>query len=614
MAERIMKAGENKGNLPETLPGLLAGNRQLYGKRTALREKDLGVWQEVSWDQYYDHVKHFCLGLLSLGLKRDDKLAILGDNCREWLYADLAAQTAGAIAVGIYPTNPPQQVEYVLGHSDSVMVVVKDQEQTDKVLEVKERLPRLTWIIVIDMKGLRHYRDPMIIPFSQLEEIGKEEAKRQTALFEELIAGTRPEDVALMVYTSGTTGPPKGAMLTHKNLVSMAGGFLYAFAMNSQDEVVSYLPLCHIAERLMSVILALHVGYTVNFAESIDTVQESLYEIAPTMYVGVPRIWEKMHATINIRMKDASPLKRLAYGFWIPIGRKIVDRNLQGKKERAWWRLLYWLGYVCLYRNILDKLGLLKVRIPISGSAPISPEILKFFRALGLKITEVYGQTEGSGVSHIHQGGDRKIGSVGKPLPGVEFKLGEDGEIMTRSDMLFAGYYKDPEATEKTIGDGWLHSGDVGRLDEDGYLYITDRKKDIIITSGGKNIAPSEIENCLKCSPYINHAIVVGDARPYLAALIQIEFDTVSKWAQDNKIAFTTFKSLAQNPQVYELIDKEVQEANKEFARVETIKRFALLDKELDHDDDELTATMKVRRKSVEDKLREKIEQLYGRR
>lgn len=607
----MLYAGEDRHIFSETLPGLLARNKQLYGRKTALREKDLGIWQEVSWDQYYDHVKHFCLGLLSLGLQKDDKLAILGDNCREWLYADLAAQTAGAVAVGIYPTNPPKQVEYVLGHSDSVMVVVKDQEQTDKVLEVKGSLPKLAKIIVIDMKGLRYYRDPLIIPFSSVEALGKEEAQKKTAFFEELIAGTRPEDVALMVYTSGTTGPPKGAMLTHKNLISMAGCFYYAFTMNSEDQVVSYLPLCHIAERLMTVILALHIGYTVNFAESIDTVQESLYEIGPTIFVGVPRIWEKMHAAINIRMTDASPLKRLVYGFWIRLGRKIVDRNIRGQREHAGWGLLYRLGYIFLYRSILDKLGLLRVRIPISGSAPISPEILKFFRVLGLKITEVYGQTEGSGVSHVHKGHDRKIGSVGKPLPGVEFRLGDEGEIMTRSDMLFAGYYKDPKATETACGDGWLHSGDLGRVDKDGYLYITDRKKDIIITSGGKNIAPSEMENRLKCSPYINHAIVIGDGRPYLATLIQIEFDTVSKWAQDHKLAFTTYKSLARNRQVYELIDREIQEANKEFSRAESIKRFALLDKELDHDDDELTATMKVRRKTVEEKFKDDIDLLY---
>lgn len=599
---------------PETLPGLLARNREHYGEKTALREKDLGIWQEVSWNQYYKHVKDCCLGFASLGLQRGDKVAILGDNCREWLYADLAAQAAGSVAVGVYPTSPPKQVEYILGHSDAALVVAKDQEQTDKVLEVRARLPKLRKMIVIDMKGLRHYDDPDILSFEELEALGKQKAGNNPALFEELLLQTKPADVSLMVYTSGTTGPPKGAMLTHTNLVSLAKSFSQVTALTREDQVVSYLPLSHIAERLVSLILALQVGYTVNFAESIDTVQESLYEIAPTVFVGVPRIWEKMHAAIHIRMKDATFLKKLAFGFWVPLGRKMADREIQGRPNHLGWSLLHWLGYLCLYRSILDKLGLLKVKVAISGSAPIAPEILKFYRSIGLKISEVYGQTEGSGVSHIHHGHEAKVGSVGRPLPGVECRLSEDGEITSRSPMLFAGYYKDPAATHAVRGDGWLHSGDVGLLDDAGYLYITDRKKDIIITSGGKNVAPSEIENRMKCSPYINEAIVIGDGRPYLVALIQIDYETVSKWAQDRDIAFTTFKSLAQNPRVYELIDREVEEANKEFSRVEGIKKFILLDKQLDHDDDELTATLKVRRKSVETKFRGLIESMYERR
>jgi long-chain acyl-CoA synthetase len=598
---------------PDTLPRLLARNRRLYGEQVGLREKDLGIWQEVSWEQYYRHVKHFCLGAISLGLQRGDKLAILGDNCLEWLYADLGAQTAGAVVVGIYATNPPKQVQYVLEHSDSLTVVVRDQEQADKVLEVMGSLPSLKKIIVIDMKGLRHYDDPHIISFQEVEALGRNKASEDPELFEALISQTRAHDVALMVYTSGTTGPPKGAMLTHRNLLSLAAAFSQVAPLFQEDEVVSYLPLCHIAERLMSVILALYAGYTVNFAESLETIQENLYEIAPTIFVGVPRIWEKMHSAIHIRMKDASLFKRRAYAFWIPIGRKLVEGDLQGVRNSLSRKLLYGLGYLCLYRYILDKMGLLRVRLAISGSAPIAPEILKFFRVLGLNISEVYGQTEGSGVSHIHHGFDRKIGSVGKPLPGIEFKLAEDGEILFRGATRFKGYYKDPDSTEAVLTDGWMRSGDVGVLDEDGYLYITDRKKDIIITAGGKNIAPSEIENRLKCSPYINQAIVVGDARPYLSAIIQIELDTVSKWAMDHKIPYTTFKSLAENKDVLELIKGEVAEANKDFARVEGIKKFVLLEKELDHDDDELTATLKVRRKSVEEKFSDLINTMYGR-
>jgi len=600
-------------DFPATLPGLLSRNAKRYKNRTGLREKDFGVWQETSWQDYYKHVEHCCLGLRELGLTSGDRLAILGDNCPEWIYADLAAQATGAIGVGVYPTSPPNQVAYVVGHSDSVMVVVKDQEQTDKILDVREQLPKLSKIIVIDMKGLRHYDDPDIIPYSRVEQIGRKKARQNPDLFKKLTAATKPDDIALMVYTSGTTGPPKGAMLTHKNLLSLSEKFWNLGVMGDGDQVVSYLPLCHIAERLMSLILALYVGYTVNFAESIGTVQESLYEISPSIFVGVPRIWEKMHASIEINIKDASLLKRLNYKFWMQIGQRLLEKRIEGKGESPFDKILHYIGHLFLYRSILDKLGLLRVRFPLSGAAPISPEILKFFQVLGLRINQVYGQTEVTGVSHIQSGDDLKIGSVGKPFEGVDCRLAKDGEIMLRGETLFSGYYKDAGATAQTVKDGWLYTGDVGELDKDGYLFITDRKKDILITSGGKNIAPSEIENHLKFSPYINEAIVVGNDRPYLSALIQIELETVSKWAMDKKIAFTTFKNLVSTPEVHELIKKEVNECNKAFAQVETIKKFTLLEKELDHDDDELTATMKVRRKAVEVKFKELIASMYGR-
>ena len=320
---------------PETLPGLLARNKDRYGDRIALREKDLGIWEEVSWNRYYDHVKHFCLGLISLGLQRGQNVSILGDNCREWLYADLAVQSAGAVAVGVYPTNPARQVEYIVGHSDSVMVIVRDQEQVDKILEVKASLPRLGKIMVIDMKGLRHYDDADILPFSEVERLGQELARENPSRFEEeFLSKTRPENVALMVYTSGTTGPPKGAMLTHRNLLSIGESFSRVLPIADQDQVVSYLPLCHIAERLLSVILALSVGYTVNFAESIDTVQESLYEISPSVFVGVPRIWEKMATAILIKMKDATPLKRINYGIWMGVGEGGSPADPGGKEIR----------------------------------------------------------------------------------------------------------------------------------------------------------------------------------------------------------------------------------------------------------------------------------------
>lgn len=571
-----------------------------------------GAWKSTSWADLGEQIQSFALGLRKMGLPKDQAVCIIADTCRDWMITDLGVISAGGVTVGVYTTITAQQTQYIIDHSEARIVVVQNRTLLNKLQEVRDELDRVETVIVMDTDGVDMTRDSLL-PWQDVLRMGREaDADSRESLLQEHRA-EKEDRVVTYIYTSGTTGPPKGAMLTHRNLLSLAEAFSETAHFFPEDEVVSYLPLCHIAERLMSVILALYAGYTVNFAESLETIQENLYEIAPTIFVGVPRIWEKMHSSIQIRMKDASWFKRRAYSFWMPIGRKMVEKSLQSGRDSLGQRVLYGLGYFCLYRYILDKMGLLQVRLAISGSAPISPEILKFYKALGLEISEVYGQTEGSGVSHIHHGNDRKIGSVGRPLPGVEFKLAEDGEILFRGNTLFKGYYRDPKATKAALGDGWMRTGDVGVLDEEGYLYITDRKKDIIITAGGKNIAPSEMENRLKCSPYVNQAIVVGDAKPYLSAIIQIELDTVSKWAMDHKIAYTTFKSLAENPEIYDLIRKEVDEANKEFARVESIKKFVLLDKELDHDDDELTATMKVRRKSVEKKFKDLIHTMYRR-
>ncbi len=605
-----MNNTKTKTEYPETLPGLLAKNARDFGERVGLREKDLGIWQEVSWREYQERVMYFCLGLEDLGVTRGDHLAIIGDNCREWIYADLAAQALGAVGVGVYATSPARQVAYVMGHSDAVMAVAKDQEQTDKILEVKASLPRLKKIVVIDMKGLRNYRDPMIIPYRELEKRGVQLSRENKTHYEALVTATKPEDVALMVYTSGTTGPPKGAMLTHKNLTSICHQFQRILPMDRDDQIVSYLPLCHVAERLMTLVQGLNFGYTANFTESVATVNESLYEISPTVFVGVPRIWEKMHASILINIQDASSLKRHMFGLWMSVGERVLKREVKGLPG-PFDPLLKRLGRLLLYRKVLDKLGLRRVRLALSGAAPISPEVLKFFRVLGLKIAQVYGQTEVTGVSHYQPGDDIHMGSVGMPLPGVECKLADDGEILLKGETLFAGYYRDETATRAAVVDGWLHTGDVGEFDEDGRLYITDRKKDILITSGGKNIAPSEMENRLKVSPYINEAIVIGDARPYLTALIQVEMDTVSKWATDRGIPFTTFKSLTQQKKIRELVKKEVDQCNREFSQVETIKKFTLLNKELDHDDDELTATMKVRRTEVAERFKDLINNMY---
>lgn len=595
----------------DTIPHLFLDKVEKFGQRIALREKEFGIWQEITWEGYLRHVKHFCLGLMAFGLEKGGHVSILGENVPEWLYSDLAAQSAGGVGIGIYPTSPAPEVKYVLGHSESTFVVCGDQEQVDKVLEVRNELPLLTKIIAIDMKGLRNYTDPMLVSFEKVEAIGADIDQKDPDKFYQSVNQLTTEDVAIMVYTSGTTGPPKGAMISHECVLNMIPALMKVIPQDETDEIVSYLPLCHVAERMMSVCLPMYSGATANFAESIDTVVIDMREILPTFYFAVPRIWEKMMASLVIKMKDASWLKQRVYHFFLPRSLRMTEAMLAGKSPSLSDKVMYGIGYLALFRHLKKELGLLRAKFALSGAAAISPEVLKFFYSIGIPVLEGWGMTEETGLATVTLPGRHKLGTVGPPLSGVEIRLAEDGEILLRCSHIFLGYWRDPEATAKAIQDGWLHTGDVGELDEDGILKITDRKKEIIITSGGKNIAPSEIENRLKCSPYINEAIVIGDGRKYLTSLIQIEYDNVAKWAQERNLAYTTFKSLAQLKDVVELVQSEVNDANRDFAQVETIKKFRLLEKELDHDDGEVTATLKLRRKMVNKKFGSLIDQMY---
>ena len=577
----------------------------------ALREKDFGIWQRVTWDQYLGHVRRFALGLIALGFKRGQHLAILSENCREWLYADLAAICLGGVSIGVYSTSPYPEVHYVVKHSDARFVVCEDQEQTDKILEVIDDLPLIEKIIVKDMKGLRNYTNPKIISFAQVEAMGHDLNHQDPGRFGKEVAAGKAEDVCIMVYTSGTTGKPKGAMINHLSIESMTRGTIEAIGATEKDSVVSYLPLCHVAEKIFSLFLPMYVGYTVNFAESIPTIQADLREIAPTVFLGVPRIWEKLQSSILIKIKDASHLKQWLFRRCLAVGHRNAGFRLKGQPLSLGARIFGWLAYALMLRALQNYVGLRKVRFCFSAAAKVSPDVLRFFHDIGIRVKEGYGMTETTGLSFIHMGDDIRMGTVGLPLSCIEFKINPDGELLKKGDPIFAGYYKNEAATAETIIDGWLHTGDIAELSADGHLTIVDRKKDIIITSGGKNIAPSEIENALKVSPYIKEAIVVGEGRNYLAALIQIDFDNVGKWATDNRIAYTNFKNLTSNQNVYNLIRDEVDQVNTQFARVENVRRFMLLTKELDHDDDELTATMKVRRANVYAKFAAEIEKVY---
>jgi len=595
----------------DTIPARLLRRAKEAPDRIALRHKDLGRWQEYSWGEYADRAAEAGAGLIGLGAARGDRVAIVGENRPEWLWADLGAQGVGLVTVGVYPTCPAAEVEYLLAHSESAVVVCEDEEQLDKVLAVRDRLPSLRRIVLIETRGARrHLEDPAVITFEALLELGRR--GNPAAEFASALAELDENAMAVLVYTSGTTGPPKGAMLTHRNMAVAGAAIQQIQNPLPTDDLLSYLPLCHVAERLFSSIIAVTVGYTVNFGGGGESLASDLREVQPQLFFGVPRVWEKMLAGIEIRMADASWLKRLNYRFWVGQGRRLARKQLAKEGLGPIDRALGALGWLLLFRPLRERLGLARVRYAGSGAAPIAPQVLEYLWAIGVKVHEGYGQTEGAGLATFTPIGDVRIGMVGIPVPGVELRIADDGEILVRSAGVFAGYFKNEEATRATIDeDGWLHTGDVGELDADGYLRITDRKKDIIITAGGKNVSPAWIENALKVSPFIREAVVIGDRRKYLTALIGIELDTVGDWAARRQLAFTTYRDLTEKPEVHQLIDECIQEVNETLAQVERIKRFALLPKELDHEEGELTATQKVKRRAIAAAFDDLVESLY---
>ena len=584
----------------------------------ALREKRLGVWREITWAGYWELVQDLAHALLALGVEPGDRVAIHSENRPEWVVADVASVAVRAVSMGIYPTNPAAEVEYLLEHSGAKVLIAEDQEQVDKALAVADRLPALERIVYVEPRGVRRYRDPRLLSWEDLLAMGRAHRASHAGEVERRMAQSQPEDVVALVYTSGTTGPPKGAMLTAGNVAfaiesAVRSGALSKPPPGRKDMLLSYLPLAHVAERLFTVWFNLGAGPVVNFAESIDTVQQNLREVQPTIFLGVPRIWEKLHAGIQIRMSNASRIKRANYRLWVGAGMRLVDKEIAGRPLSPADRLLRALGNLLLYRALKDRIGMRCCRFAASGAAPVSADLLRFFMAIGVPMHEAYGMTENTAVATSNRPGRVKLGTVGEPYPGAEVRIDpETGEIQTRHPGTFAGYWRDEEATSRTFtGDGWLRTGDVGEWVDGTHLKITDRLKDIIITAGGKNIAPSEIENALKTSPYIKEAVVIGDRRPYLTALIGIELDTVGDWATRQGIPYTTYRDLSEKPQVRKLVQAAVDEVNQRFAQVETIKRFAMLPQELDHEDGQLTATQKVKRAAIAREFANLIEELY---
>ena len=596
--------------LPDlTLPQMLRERARTDAQRVAIRQKDFGIWKPFTWAQYHQRASHFGLGLRALGLPAGGHVGVISENRIEWVLAQMGAGLVGAVTVGVYPTSPTNEVAYVVGHADIEIMVCEDQEQTDKLLAALPELPRLKKIVVMETKGLRSFAPEVrqfITTFDEVEQLGA--ASGQQAVIDEALARQRLDDVGLMIYTSGSTGKPKGAMISYRNIRGVVPGIVDRLELSRETTHLSYLPLCHVAEQMLTSFVPVYIGSQVNFGESIRTVQEDLREVAPTMFLGVPRIWEKLHAAIHIKLQETGGLRRAlfhkAYNACKPLAEK--PRSAWSAADKLTFATSYWL----VFRALQNFIGLRNAHVALTGAAPIPPDVVRFFRVLGVPLIEVYGLTESTGMVTGHRLDHVVVGTVGVPTQGVTHRIADNGELQIQGDMVFAGYYKNPDATASSIVDGWLHTGDVVR-EEQGQIQIVDRLKDIMITAGGKNLTPSEIENTMKGSPFIKECIIVAEARKFVGALVMIDYETVGKWAEARRIPFTHFRSLVEHPEVRSLIDAEINQGNQRLAQVSQIRKFHLLTKELDHDDGEVTATMKVRRSSIYKTYAAEIEALY---
>ena len=595
-----------------TVPALFRKRvADLGAEKVALREKDFGIWNEYSWADWGERARLVGNGLKALGLARGDVCSVAAEVVKEWLFADLGIICMGGVTNGVYPTDSSTQVEYLINDSGTRFYFAEDEEQLDKVLAVRERTPTLEKIIIFDMEGLRKLDDPMCMSFDALVDLGAAFAAENPAVWDEQIDAARPGDLMILTYTSGTTGPPKGAMISEANMMFMMGTLRGCYGVGPSDEQLGFLPLAHVAGRLFYTFVVIEAGSVVNLVENSETLVRDIQEVSPTIHFAVPRVWEKQFSTVQIKLKEGTAAGRLAYKHAITLGERRAAHLKDGSSVPVGLRAAFFLADKLVLKNVRRLLGIDACRWLATAAAPIAPELIDWYWALGKPMYECYGQTECTGIATANVAGEFRIGSVGKATAGAEVALADEGEIVIRSPGVIQGYWNKPEKTADTIRQGWLHTGDVGRIDDDGYVYIIDRMKDIIITAGGKNITPSEIENQLKFSTYITDAVVVGDRRPYLTCLVMIDHDNVTKFAQDNDVPFTNYASLCHAQEVVDLVGREIEAVNAKFARVETIKRFRLIDQLLDPEDDELTPTQKLKRKVVNEKYAEMIDGMY---
>lgn len=598
-----------------TLPKLFVGQAKKFGdSKVAMREKEYGIWRPVTWSQYLENVRQITLGLVSLGLKQGDKVIMIGDNRPQALWTEMAAMCGGGVGVWLFQDCLMEEVKYIVDHSDSKFYVAEGQEEVDKALAIRDSCPKLEKIIWDDPKGMRHYDDPMLISLEEVMRIGREKMADEPKLFDEIVSRGEGSDIALLFYTSGTTSLPKGALLTHYNMLKMGQNLMRVDPCEPEDDFVSYLPFAWIGEQMMSISCGLQIGYTINFPEEPEISQSNVREIGPHVMFAPPRLYEQFTRTVQVKHLDSSWLKRKIYELGMKIGYHNAELKFEKKPVPFTWRILQRLAEWGLFSKLRDQLGLSRVRHAYTGGAAMGPDHFRFFHAIGVNLKQIYGQTEIAGISVVHRDGDIKFDTVGTPIPETEIKIGLNDEILSKSPSVFVGYYKNPEETEKTLQDGWLYSGDTGFMDEDGHLVVFDRSKDVMILNDGRKFSPQFLEARLKFSPYIREALIVGHNRPKVSAIICIDYNTVGKWAEDQGLNYTSYTELSQNPRVYDLIMKAISDVNKSIPDSAKIRKFANLYKEFDADDDELTRTRKIRRAFVENRYKSIIDTLYSER
>jgi long-chain acyl-CoA synthetase len=597
----------------DTLPGLLQRNAEQRGDRPAIREKDRGIWQSYSWREYRDQVRDFALGLAALGFQRGDKLSVIGDNRPRLYWAQVAAQCLGGVSVPVYQDSIARELAYVWNHAEVAVIVAEDQEQVDKVLALKDQLPMVRLVVYEDVRGMLHYRHDWLKSYTEVQEAGREFGKQHRGHFEAEIDKARPDDVAMLCYTSGTTGNPKGAMITHRNAITVAEVFTREEDVRPEDEYLAYLPMAWAGDATYTLFLGLYSGFTVNCPESPETVQRDLRELGPSTLLAPPRIWENMLTAVQVRANDAPGLKRWVFERFRSVAERVEILRAEGKPVPPGLRLAYALGDFFVYRPVRDQLGLLRTRWALTGGAPLGPDTFRFFRAFGVNLKQVYGSTETTGLVSIQPDGEANPNSAGRPCPGMEVRIADKGEVLVRSSGIFRGYYKNDEATREVVDpEGWYHTGDAGFLDPRGHLVIIDRAKDVGELADGTPFAPQFIENKLKFSPYIREAVAFGHERPFVTAMIAIDLNTAGSWAERRSIAYTSFMDLAQKPEVAGLIREEIAKCNATLPEAQHVRRFLLLPKDLDADDAEITRTRKVRRRFVAERYAAVIDAFYG--